>query len=31
MSIKTIIVTVAAFYAYIALCLFIMGKLEGVL
>ena len=29
MSIKTMIVGCVAFYAYIALCLYIMGKLAG--
>jgi hypothetical protein len=29
MSVKTMIVTVIAFYAYIWLCLNIMGKLAG--
>jgi len=29
MSIKTMIVTVVFFYAYVALCLYIMGKLAG--
>jgi len=31
MKIKTMIVTVIAFWCYVALCLYIMGKLEGVL
>jgi hypothetical protein len=31
MSIKTMIVTVIAFWTYVALCLWVMGKLEGVL
>jgi hypothetical protein len=29
MSIKTMIVTVVFFYAYVALCLYVMGKLSG--
>ena len=29
MSVKTMIVTVIAFYAYVALCLWVMGKLAG--
>ena len=31
MSIKTMIVTAVAFWAYVALCLYIIGKLEGVI
>ena len=29
MSIKAMIVTVVFFYAYVALCLYVMGKLAG--
>lgn len=29
MKIKTMIVTVIAFWCYVALCLYIMGKLAG--
>jgi len=30
MKIKTMIVTVIAFWCYVALCLWIFGKIEGV-
>ena len=29
MSIKTMIITVIAFWAYVALCIWVMGKLAG--
>ena len=29
MKISTMIVTVVAFYAYVALCIWVMGKLAG--
>ena len=29
MNIKTMIVTVIAFWAYLALCIWVMGKLAG--
>lgn len=31
MKILTMIVTGIAFYAYVALCLYVMGKIEGVI
>ena len=31
MSIKTMIVTAIAFWAYVGLCLYVMGKLAGVI
>lgn len=31
MKVKTMIVTAIAFWAYVALCLYIMGKLAGVI
>jgi hypothetical protein len=29
MKIKTMIITVVAFWCYVALCLYVIGKLEG--
>jgi hypothetical protein len=29
MKIKTMIITVVAFWCYVALCLYVMGKLAG--